>query len=174
MTLNISDRGILKIEIDGSDLITSSWYMGRERHSLIGITEIDCQNNRLQELPVFPEGLKVLQCSKNALRSLPKLPDSLQTLYCYHNKLISIIKLPLSLIRLGCAANDSLVFIAPLPNKITMLMIPDHLTKLHQTSNHSRYQRQYSTYKYLITFLTLTLGVFPMVVTNDLWLFWKK
>lgn len=50
---------------------------------------VDCCDNKLQTLPVFPDSLKSLWCNSNLLTSLPIecIPSSLEELHCCNNKL---------------------------------------------------------------------------------------
>lgn len=131
-----------------------------------------CKNNLIKKLPTIPKSLKVLSCSVNKLKSLPILPNSLKTLICYNNRLLTL-KLPDSIENLSCAENP-LIFIAPLHVRPVFCVVPSWLKDNHHPNNYFCYWRQYSVYKYLITFLTLKLNTTPVITTNDLWLFWKK
>ena len=76
---------------------------------LTALTDLNCSNNQLAELPSLPDGLEVLSCDRNHLTSLPNLPDSLEELDCTDNQLTALPMLPDSLKYLMCADNKVMV-----------------------------------------------------------------
>lgn len=69
------------------------------------VKDLECDDNKLDELPALPSGLKLLSCSKNNLTKLPALPAGLESLACEYNKLSQLPTLPVGLQRLACEAN---------------------------------------------------------------------
>ncbi len=70
------------------------------------LTELDCSNNKLTNLPTLNATLIKLNCSDNQLESLPQLPEKLNTLWCYRNKLIQLPSLNQDLLQLWCSENQ--------------------------------------------------------------------
>lgn len=70
------------------------------------LRDFRCNNNKLTELPEFPETLKYLFCSNNLLNSLDILPPKLNEIFCYNNNIIRLPKeLPNLLYTLDCSCN---------------------------------------------------------------------
>ena len=80
----------------------------------------NCNYNSLTKLPKLPNLLTNLICSNNNLIKLPELPSSLINLYCHGNKLIKLPILPENLIDLYCSINN-LIYLPALPNSLIKL-----------------------------------------------------
>ena len=82
---------------------------------------LDCDDNKINNLPALPPNLEKLYCSRNELTTLPILPLNLKILFCPENQLESLPILPLKLESLSCREN-----------KITNLpALPPNLEKLY-------------------------------------------
>ena len=70
------------------------------------LQDLECNNNRISELPELPPDLVWLSCNNNELEILPSLEyTSLTHLYCYENNLNSLPELPESIIEVDCTNN---------------------------------------------------------------------
>lgn len=67
---------------------------------------LECNHNKLPNLPNLPNNLIELECEFNQIADLPELPSNLIKLNCSHNKLIHLPELPESLEILFCRDND--------------------------------------------------------------------
>jgi Leucine-rich repeat (LRR) protein len=85
------------------------------------LTDLECDNNNLSQLPELPDNLEWLSCNNNKLKSLPYLPDNLQYLYCDDNELIEFPDLPYNLKDLHCTDNKMQGPIDFLPDKLEIL-----------------------------------------------------
>ncbi|MDR0314750.1 MAG: hypothetical protein LBH71_02235, partial [Oscillospiraceae bacterium] len=74
----------------------------------IKLTDLNCSNNSLTELPALPDTLTSLRCNSNSnsLTSLPALPAGLTSLGCTFNQLTSMPDLPETLSFLFCSSNQ--------------------------------------------------------------------
>jgi Leucine-rich repeat (LRR) protein len=83
---------------------------------------LNCECNRLTELPQLPSTLVGLYCRGNQLTKLPQLvsecPSTLVDLYCADNQLTELPQLPSTLVRLDCDGNQ----ITELPQLPSTLM----------------------------------------------------
>jgi len=98
---------------------------------------LDCEYNKLINLPNLPNTLEILHCAYNQLTilqcaSLPDLPRTLKKLYCHNNKLISLSDLPKTLEVLDCH-NNNLINLLNLPN--TLRILNCHNNNLTEISN---------------------------------------
>lgn len=125
MILNITSKNLVRIDVIDSTLICHDADGGVKTHSLEGIILLDCSNNQLETLPIFPEGLRLLTCSYNHLRLLSKLPKTLARLNCYNNRLQSLPTLPKTLKMLTCS-NNRLQTLPTLPKGLEMLSCSDN------------------------------------------------
>ena len=94
------------------------------------ISEINCSNNNLTQLPILPLYLVKLDCSNNKLSSLPEIPKNLGWLYTADNNLSNLPVMPLSLRILECS-NNKLYKLPELPRKVKYLYcINNNITDL--------------------------------------------
>jgi Leucine-rich repeat (LRR) protein len=94
------------------------------------ISEINCSNNNLTQLPILPLYLVKLDCSNNKLSSLPEIPKNLGWLYTADNNLSELPVMPLSLRILECS-NNKLYKLPELPRKVKYLYcINNNITDL--------------------------------------------
>jgi hypothetical protein len=56
------------------------------------LTKLNCEANRIQELPKIPTSLYWLRCCSNKLRVIPDLPEGLRILECWHNPLTDLFE----------------------------------------------------------------------------------
>jgi E3 ubiquitin-protein ligase SspH2 len=64
---------------------------------------IECNNNKISDLPNLPQTLKELYCEDNDLAYLPELPATLRILSCQNNEnLTRLPNLPIKLKKLIC------------------------------------------------------------------------
>ena len=71
----------------------------------LSLTILYCGQNRFAWMPPFPASLLELACTNNALSSLPALPGGLTSLICWNNRLTLLPTLPASLTSLDCEGN---------------------------------------------------------------------
>lgn len=128
MILNLSDQGLVKLEVIGDKLLSYSNEGIKFTNSLEEITALDCSGNYLCSLPLLPDSLKYLGCDKNQISELPALPKSLLRLRCSHNKLKTLPKLPEALKELRCHKNE-LTAVPPLPNTLEIFHCDDNQLK---------------------------------------------
>lgn len=92
-------------------------------NNLPSIKELKCNYNRLEELPnVLPKELKKIFCNHNKLTELSEnLPNTLQKIDCSYNKIQKLPnKLPDKLFRLNCSYNLITYIPDNLPKNLTM------------------------------------------------------
>ena len=83
---------------------------------------LECNDNRLYELPTLPINLEQLNCSNNnRFEKLPPLPPNLNRLNCSNNNLTELPPLPPSLKILNCNNCDRLTELPPLPPNLKEL-----------------------------------------------------
>lgn len=104
-SLDISNKGI-------SDLTGIGGFTS--------LKSLNCQSNKLTQLPTLPSPLTTLQCDVNQITSLPTLPAGLTTLSCSYNQLPFLPNLPTTLTALACN-NNQLTNLPDLPNTLTSL-----------------------------------------------------
>ena len=94
------------------------------------LVTLDCSNNNLTELVELPPFLQSLNCSNNKLSVLPELPKTLGWLYASDNNLTELPILPLPLRILYCS-NNKLNILPTIPRKVKYLYcINNNLTDL--------------------------------------------
>lgn len=111
------------------------------------LTVLICNNNRLTSLPsVLPSSLLILYAHANQLTALPAtLPPNLSELNVAHNSLTQLpALLPNTLMVLNCDYNalrtmpilpSTLIILMARENKLTSLLLPDHLVTLNVQDN---------------------------------------
>ena len=57
------------------------------------MTYLNCEDNKIEELPELPDTLRHLICSNNRLKKLPKLPENLLQMDCHNNEWEEPIKI---------------------------------------------------------------------------------
>lgn len=144
-SLSVFGKNLIKLDVEGEFLVAYSENSKSEKFSLKGVTFLECSNNLLTSLPLFPDGLKVLHCSTNQIVSLPRLPKELITLNCSHNQLTSLPPLPEGLRVLNCSNNcltelprssKQLKSLFCSNNQLTSLpFLPDKLVSLYCSNN---------------------------------------
>lgn len=140
MKLDISRRGYVKLEVDGTKLKAYKFNGEIHDYSLEDEIILDCSHNRLVTLPELPETIITLMCGNNELQSLPVLPKFLVVLFCDRNHLETLPNLPPTLEQLWCC-NNHLQTLPLLPTKLrildcrsnqlrTLQFLPETLTSL--------------------------------------------
>ena len=84
------------------------------------LTNLDCSNNKLTNLPPLNANLIQLTCSDNQLECLPQLPEKLDILHCCNNLLTYLPPLNTNLRELVCCENQ-IQSLPPLPEKLNTL-----------------------------------------------------
>jgi Leucine-rich repeat (LRR) protein len=84
------------------------------------LKQIRCVNNQLTRLPLLPESLLFLDCSGNKIRYITSLPKAMLELTLNSNPLKRLPQLPIHLQKLSCVG-DSLLSLPTLPDDITHL-----------------------------------------------------
>ena len=89
------------------------------------LTTLLCDVNQITTLPALPEGLNALSCNYNQLAFLPVLPNELQAITCNNNQLVQLPTLPKTLMALSCT-NNLLTALPELPEKLQLLFCTDN------------------------------------------------
>ena len=98
------------------------------------LTLLQCNNNLLTSLPIFPPLLNSIDCSHNQLTSISIQSGSLKTFWCNDNVISAITALPTGLTSLLCF-NNQLSSLPPMPSGLTSLWcFSNHLTSLPNLS----------------------------------------
>ena len=133
----------------------------------------NCNYNSLTKLPKLPDTLINLICSNNSLIKLPELPDTLINLYCNGNKLVKLPILPKKLIDLCCSINN-LIYLPALPNSLiklnccfnTLTELP-HLPKsLIELKCNDNSLTELPDLPYLIDLIKLKIENNPLIYSN--------
>lgn len=109
------------------------------------LTSLLCDVNQITTLPALPAGLNALSCNYNQLAFLPVLPNQLQAITCNNNQLVQLPALPKTLMALSCT-NNLLTALPELPEKLQLLFctankitqlpaLPDGLTTVYCHDN---------------------------------------
>jgi Leucine-rich repeat (LRR) protein len=71
----------------GKIIYNSELVNGKYTGSLEGLTILDCDYEKITELPILPDSLNYIDCSKTQITELPTLPDSLAYFFCSDTKI---------------------------------------------------------------------------------------
>jgi Leucine-rich repeat (LRR) protein len=85
------------------------------------MSELNVQNQQLEELEPFDSSITVINCSQNSLRELPELPPELRLLNCSNNPINELPPLPVSIQSLDCAFTR--IRVLTLPSTLSNLTI---------------------------------------------------
>ena len=106
--LDISTQNIIRLEIVGKQLYCYHQDGMITSHNIVGLAELDCENNLLTTLPDLSSltSLTNLYCRSNLLTHFTNLPKNLTCLSCGYNNLVLLPRMShIQLEDLFCANN---------------------------------------------------------------------